>query len=40
MSEVLMKLGVGFIAGILLALLLGPLGWIVWDSIVHGWVQL
>lgn len=36
MTEIAMKLGVGFVFGLLLALLLGPLGWIVWDSLVSG----
>jgi hypothetical protein len=39
MSEILMKLGVWFVTGILLALLFGPLGWIVVDAMQHG-VQL
>lgn len=39
MTEALMKLGVWFVTGILLALLFGPLGWVVWDSLQHG-VQL
>jgi hypothetical protein len=40
MTEALMKRGVGFIVGILLALLLGPLAWIVADSFSSGLVQL
>jgi len=39
MSEVLMKLGVWVVVGILAALLFGPLAWIVADSLQHG-VQL
>lgn len=39
MMDVVMKLGVGIVVGILLALLLGPLGWIVWDA-MNSWVML
>jgi hypothetical protein len=36
MTDVLMKLAFGFVIGLLLALLLGPLLWVVWDSLHHG----
>lgn len=39
MTDTMMKLGVWIVAGLLLGLLLSPLGWIVWDALQHG-VQL